>query len=213
MVYCGSEQLKFQHEEIQEALTYAVREGGKIGDAAKTVAKAIGAHFEKEEKLLLPLLSLLHLLGEEKTDKSIAEASNQIDNMKVNLVVFNDEYKRVVIALKPLIEASKSENRPDYLRFAARLLLHARAEKEFIHRTAILIGNYLKIKKSMLEISTFNTSKVLGEKEKNSMEFIPEIYTRVYTLIRDRNNVAMQIVNLPVLEIITTQCTLNMNER
>lgn len=55
----------------------------------------------------------------------------------------------------------------------------------------ILIGNYLKIKKNMLEISGYNTSKVIGENQKNSMEFIPEIYTRVYTLTRDRVNVAM----------------------
>lgn len=191
MVYCVPEQLKFQHEEIQEALSFAVREGGKIGDAAKTAAKVIGAHFAKEEKLLLPLLGLSQLSVEEKTDKSITDALNLIDNMKDNLVVLNNEHKRVVIALKPLIEAAKNENRTDYLRFAVRLLLHARAEKEFIHRTAILIGNYLKIKKSMLEISCYSTSKILGEKDKNSMEFIPDIYTRVYTLTRDRYNAEM----------------------
>ena len=191
MVYYVPEQLKFQHEEIQEELSFAAREGGKIGDAARTAAKVEGAHFAKEEKLLLPLLGLLQLLVEEKTDKSIAEALKQIDNMKDNLMVLKDEHKRVVIALKHLIDVAKTEDRPDYLGFADRLLLNARAEKNFIYRTAILIGNYLKIKKNMLEISSFNASKVLEEKEKNSMEFIPEIYTRVYTLTRDRHNVAM----------------------
>lgn len=146
MGYCVHGGLKFQHEEIQETLSYAIREGGKIGDAAKTVAKVVGAHFAKEEELVLPLLDLLQPLTEEITDKNIEEALYLIDNMKRNLAVLNDEHKTVIISLKPFIEAAKDENRPEYLRFAARLLLHAREEKEFIYPIAILIGNYFELK-------------------------------------------------------------------
>ncbi|MHB8064403.1 MAG: hypothetical protein ACYDG2_17525 [Ruminiclostridium sp.] len=140
------ERLRFQHEEMWETLSYAVREGGKLGDAAKSVAKVVGVHFAKEEELVLPLLEFLQLLAVENADKSIEDALKLADKMKGNLVVFHDEHERVVIALKLLIEAAKDENRQDYLRLAVKLLLHAREEKEFIYPTAILIGNYLKLK-------------------------------------------------------------------
>jgi hypothetical protein len=185
------EVLKFQHEEIQEALSCIVREGGRIGDAAKAVAKVVEAHFTKEEELVFPLLDLLQPLAQENLDISIEDTLNLIDKMEANIVVLHDENRRVVIALKPLIEAAKDENRLDYLRFSDRLLLYARAEKEFIYPTAILIGKYLKIKKNILEISRCNTTKIIRKKEKISMEFIPEIDTRVYTLLRDRENVSM----------------------
>lgn len=139
------EPLKFQHEEIQEELINAVREGGKIGKAAKAVAKVVGAHFAKEEELVLPLLGLLQPLTQEKTDNSMKDAFNMVDNMKCNITVLHDEHRSMIITLKPFIEAAKDENRQDYIRFAVRLLLHVREEKEFIYPTAILIGNYLKL--------------------------------------------------------------------
>ena len=140
-----SDRLKFQHEEIQEELSYVVKEGGKIGDAAKVVAKVVGDHFAKEEVLVLPLIGLLHPLTEESTDKSIDDVLKLIDKMSSNLTVLHDEHEKVAIALKPLIEAAKDENRPDYLQFTVRLLLHTREEKEFIYPTAVLIGNYIKL--------------------------------------------------------------------
>ncbi len=146
------EPLKLQHEEIQEALSIAVRGGGKIGIAAKAVTKAVGTHFAKEEKLVLPLLGLLQPLAKENTDKSIEDSLPLIDIMRDNLMVLHDEHKSIIDTLKPFIQAAKGENRQDYLRFAVKLLLHVREEKELIFPTAILIANYLKQNMSMQTI-------------------------------------------------------------
>ena len=139
------EPLKFQHEEIKEGLANAVKEGGKIGKAAKAVAEVVEAHFAKEEELVFPLFGFLQPLAQEKIDEKIDNAQNMVDSMKCSLMVLHDEHKSMLITLKPFIEAAKDEKRHDYLRFAVRLLLHVREEKEFLYPTAILIGNYLKL--------------------------------------------------------------------
>ena len=55
------------------------------------------------------------------------------------------EHREIVKALQRLTEAAKSENMPEYVRFAERLMAHARAEEEVSYPTALLIGRYLKV--------------------------------------------------------------------
>lgn len=145
MRYNEFESIRFLHEEIREALFQAVKEGGKIGSAAKSVVKVAEAHFTKEEEIVFPLLGLLQP-AQENTDKNMQFSLDLIEKMQDSLVVLHNESKKVVSASITFIKAAKDEKKPKYLRLAARLLLHERAEKEIIYPTAILIGNYLKLK-------------------------------------------------------------------
>ena len=52
------ESLELEHEELHRQLVHAVKEGGKIGEAAKAVAELLHPHFEKEEEYALPPLGL-----------------------------------------------------------------------------------------------------------------------------------------------------------
>jgi hypothetical protein len=45
--------LKLEHEELHGELARAMKEGGKIGDAAKAVADVLHHHFIKEEEYAL----------------------------------------------------------------------------------------------------------------------------------------------------------------
>jgi hypothetical protein len=49
-----------------------------------------------------------------------------------------------VAALQHLVEVANAENRPEYVRFAEKLMAHARTEEEVSYPTAILIGRHLK---------------------------------------------------------------------
>ena len=53
------ESLELEHEELHRQLVDAVKEGGKVGKAAKAVAAVLHPHFEKEEEYALPPLGLL----------------------------------------------------------------------------------------------------------------------------------------------------------
>ena len=56
------------------------------------------------------------------------------------------EHKDIVAALSKLIEAARTENKPDVVQFAEKLMLHAQTEEQVAYPTALLIGRYVKIK-------------------------------------------------------------------
>ena len=59
------ESLELEHEELHRQLVDAVKEGGKVGEAAKAVADVLHPHFEKEEEYALPPLGLLSSLAKQ----------------------------------------------------------------------------------------------------------------------------------------------------
>jgi len=66
--------------------------------------------------------------------------------LKAELQQMLEEHKAIVAALKKLAEAAKKEKKIEYARFAEKLILHAQTEEEVNYPTAILVGEYLKLK-------------------------------------------------------------------
>jgi hypothetical protein len=56
------------------------------------------------------------------------------------------EHTDILAALEKLIEAAKAEDKPDIVRFAEKLMLHAQTEEQVSYPTALLIGRYVKTK-------------------------------------------------------------------
>ena len=61
--------MKEEHDELHNNLKKAVMAGGKVGEAARGVAQALHAHFEREEQFALPPLGLLTALSEGKCSR------------------------------------------------------------------------------------------------------------------------------------------------
>ena len=139
--------LKIEHEELHEELTKATSKDGKIGDAAKAVANVLHPHFVKEEEYALPPLGLLPLISKEKVTTEMADVLKMTEKLKADLHHMLEEHKSIVAALKVLTEASRKEKKAEYERFADKLILHAQNEEEVLYPTALLIGEYLKLKK------------------------------------------------------------------
>ena len=57
------EPLKAEHAELHAELSSAIDAGGRVGEAAKEVAKRLHPHFVREEEFALPPLGLLASLG------------------------------------------------------------------------------------------------------------------------------------------------------
>lgn len=138
--------MQVEHDELHSDLTKAIQSGGKTGAAAKEVAEALHAHFESEEKFALPPLGLLPALAEGKITPEMAQVFKMTDTLKAELPRMLDEHQAIVAALKKLIEAAKQENKMEHAQFAEKLMLHAQNEEEVAYPTAILIGEYLKLK-------------------------------------------------------------------
>jgi hemerythrin-like domain-containing protein len=141
------ESLELEHEELHRQLVRAIEEGGKVGDAAKAVADVLHPHFEKEEEYALPPLGLLSSLS--KRDKISSEMKSVLtmtERLKADLPHMIEEHNGIVIALDNLIEVAKKENKTEFVQFAEKLKLHAKTEEEILYPTAILIGEYLRLR-------------------------------------------------------------------
>jgi hypothetical protein len=108
------ESLELEHEELHKQLFKGVKEGGKVGEAAKAVADILHPHFEKEEEYALPPLGLLSSLlskQEKEGDKITQQVKNNVivmaDKLKANLSHMIEEHKEIVAALNNLIEIAK----------------------------------------------------------------------------------------------------------
>jgi hemerythrin-like domain-containing protein len=165
------ESLELEHEELHEQLFKGIKEGGKVGEAAKAVADILHPHFEKEEEYALPPLGLLSfLLSEDQgEDKIIQEMKNNVifmtDKLKADLSHMIEEHNEIVDALNNLIELAKIKNKTELVQFAEKLKLHAKTEEQVLYPTAILIGKYLKL----LQPQTY-----LNDLAKESLPFISQ---------------------------------------
>jgi hypothetical protein len=138
--------LKLEHEELHAELVKATQSGGRVGDAAKAVAKVLHEHFVKEEEFALPPLGLLSALARDQVGEDARTVLSMTDRLKSELPRMLEEHKAVVAALKTLIAAAEAEKKPEHARFAQKLMLHAQTEEEVLYPAAILLGEYLKLK-------------------------------------------------------------------
>ncbi len=68
------------------------------------------------------------------------------DRLKADLSHMVEEHKQIVAALDNLIDIANKENKTQVVQFAEKLKLHAQTEEQVLYPTAILIGEYLKLK-------------------------------------------------------------------
>ncbi len=138
--------LKVEHDELHAMLRQATQEPGEVGAAAKAVAKLMHPHFIREEEFALPPLALLHDLARGKVTPAMREAIRLTDRLGAELGAMLGEHKLIVAELDKLAEAATRANKTEYVEFAQALKLHAQTEEEVTYPTAILIGEYLKVK-------------------------------------------------------------------
>jgi len=139
--------LQLEHEELHAELAKATQKPGGLGEAAKNVAAILGPHFRKEEEYALPPLGLLPLLAGDKIRPEMREVLPMTDRLKADLPHMLEEHKAIVAALKYLIEEAMKARMPEYERFAEKLTLHARNEEEVLYPAALLVGEYIRLRK------------------------------------------------------------------
>jgi hypothetical protein len=138
--------LKAEHEELHQNLAALTRLPGKTGTAAKAVADLLHPHFIKEEEFALPNLGLLPQLSQQKVTADMRQAVALSEKLRKALPEMLKEHQQIVAALQTMVQAAKAEKHPEAVVFGEKLMLHARTEEEVLYPTAILIGDYVKLK-------------------------------------------------------------------
>jgi len=141
-----SQSLKLEHEELHAELVKATKITGKIGEAAKAVAKIMHPHFVKEEQYALPPLGVLPALAEGHVAPDMRDILAMTERLKADLPEMLVEHQSIVDALRKLSEAAQQEGNHAVVHFAEKLILHAQTEEQVMYPAAILAGEYIKIK-------------------------------------------------------------------
>ncbi len=138
--------LRREHEELHADLARAGQVPGRIGDAARAVAHLMHPHFLREDEYAMPPLSLLARLAKGPVTADMAAVLPLVARLKEELPLMLEEHRAIMGAVRELAVAAETEGDEQYIRFAAELMVHAQIEEEVLYPTAILVGEYVKLK-------------------------------------------------------------------
>ena len=140
--------LIMEHEELLKELESGLQDGGKVAEAARRLMEMIRPHFAREEQLVLPPLSLLPALAAGNTTEEMNAVLHLTGQLKTELPLRVTDHQDIGAALKILRDAAKEENRPEMLRFAKRLMIHAQNEEEVLYPASMMVGEWVKLTQS-----------------------------------------------------------------
>jgi hypothetical protein len=103
-------------------------------------------HFTEEEDYVLPPLGILPLLASGKLPEQRKEIIQLCEKLKSQLSHLSAEHQLIKAFVIELVQVSTNENHPAIIEFEKELQKHANTEEEVFFPTAILIGEYLKLK-------------------------------------------------------------------
>lgn len=135
-----------EHQEIQSALEQATQAPGRVGVAAKALAKVLHPHFQREEQIALPPLGLLAPLaaGDDLPENVMSEALAMTDALRSELPRMLEEHKAIRAAVEELRLAAQAAKATTQEQLAEQLALHAQTEEEVLYPAAILVGDLIR---------------------------------------------------------------------
>jgi hemerythrin HHE cation binding domain-containing protein len=136
--------LRAEHEELHRELAAATKIRGRVGEAARAVAKLLHPHFVDEEAFALPPLGVLAPLARGERITEAESVTAMTDRLKAELPRMLAEHRAITAALQELKSVARVAGDEARVRLAERIIGHARAEEEVMYPAAILAGEYLK---------------------------------------------------------------------
>ncbi|HET8654934.1 MAG TPA: hypothetical protein VFL93_05435 [Longimicrobiaceae bacterium] len=142
------EPIRIEHAELHEELAAATRVPGRVGTAAREVARLLDPHFVREEQIALPPLGLLQALARgDAVTAEMTAALPMTDTLADELPSMLREHERIKTALAALAAAARSERRPEYVALAEKISVHAQMEEEVTYPAAILVGEVIRMRR------------------------------------------------------------------
>lgn len=138
--------LQHGHENLCAEIKDLINYGGKIGEKATILNKAMRPHFEKEERYALPPLGLLIALSEGSWEIDTTEAIKMADTLKEKFNELAQDHKNILKLLDELNVVAEEENHFHAKIFVKNLIVHTELEDQVLYPATLLVGNYLKNK-------------------------------------------------------------------
>jgi hypothetical protein len=136
--------IREEHHEVQSELGRATKLAGRTGVAARALASVLQPHFEREEQIALPPLSMLAPLARGERVATPAWLLPMTDSLRRELPQMLREHVAIRAATQRLAEAARAEGQTAAVRLTEKLALHARSEEEVLYPAAILVGDLVR---------------------------------------------------------------------
>ncbi|HEX6616629.1 MAG TPA: hemerythrin domain-containing protein [Gemmatimonadales bacterium] len=140
--------IEAEHREIQAALEAATREPGRVGAAARALAKVLDPHFVREEQIALPPLGLLGPLAAGERPAGMATALAMSDSLRHELPRMLEEHGQIRRAVAALRAAAREAHAVEAERLAEELALHAQTEEQVLYPAAVLAGDVIRARQA-----------------------------------------------------------------
>ena len=138
--------VRLEHDALHKSLADVSLEAGRVGEAARTVARLMHPHFVREDEYAMPPLGLLTRLAQDDVSPDMVDALPLIARLKAEMPLMLEEHRGIKGALQKLEELAGAEGKPDIAELARRLRLHAELEEDVLYPAAIVVGEYLRLK-------------------------------------------------------------------
>lgn len=138
------ESMRVEHEEIHGALVRATELPGRVGEAARELARILHPHFVREEEIALPPLGLLESLARGAYAPEMREVLKMTDALRVELPKMLEEHEAIGAAARRLEAVAREEGDAAVQELARKLQLHAQSEEEVFYPAAVLIGDWVR---------------------------------------------------------------------
>lgn len=141
------ESLRVSHAQLNAALAEAMRVGGQTMVAAEVVAPLLELHLHMEDKEVLRILGLLEPLQADGINLADAPEFSELDEIETIECALHEEHVVLVMAAEKLLASAHAEGADEVAEFAERLLLRIRLDEEIFYPAALLVRNYLRLKR------------------------------------------------------------------
>ena len=138
--------MRAEHEEIHAELERATKAPGRVGVAARALAKVLHPHFVREEQIALPPLGLLEPLARGEATADMRAVLPMTDSLRAELPHMLEEHKAIRAATLRMGEAARARGNTRVAQLAEKLALHAQGEEEMFYPAAILVGDLVRAK-------------------------------------------------------------------
>lgn len=138
--------IKKEHEYLLAQIHKITLFQDSTGHVALKLNNLMLHHFKEEEDFALPPLGLLPLLASGKLPEQSKEVILLTEKLKSQLSHISVEHQLIKAFVDELLLAATNDNHPEIIEFEKELSKHANTEEEVFFPTAILIGEYLKLK-------------------------------------------------------------------
>jgi hypothetical protein len=133
-----------QYSDLYERLHAATRARGQVGEAATSAFMLLQAHYRKDMEFALPPLKYLSTLARGNVTSEISRLLTLSDKLKRELPHLYTEIDRITSALQRLADVAATEQKPEHVELARRLIHFLDLERDILYPASILVGEYIQ---------------------------------------------------------------------